>query len=158
MPNFSFYHNVPVMVQPMDWACWYTAYQMIVAYMRSINRGGDLKDPSEVAWVQAIFNANRGLGTDDPEERGRVAAALNFATVYATLTSDGLADLLQAAPIMYDGRWVGGNSGHAVVLAGMSGEDMIYVDPATGVSRMNWNRFVSRELEPTRSRPLAHPP
>ena len=156
MANRSIYHPVIDIVQPMDWACWYTCYQMVVNYERSRSRGAALKDPGEVPWVQAIYAANRGVGTDDPEERGRVATALGFRALYATLTGDGLADLLVGQPIIYDGQWAGHRNGHAVVMIGLSGNDLIINNPAGGRETYNYNDFVSNVLVQTRSRALVY--
>ncbi len=157
MANYTIYHPVPAMVQPMDWACWYTCYQMIVAYQRGRNRGDGLQDPSEVPWVQAIFTANRGVGTDDPEERGRVADALGFTCYYESMTADGVADLLAQAPILYDGQWAGHRNGHAVVMVGISGSDLIINNPASGMESYDYDTFVGRTLVQTRSRALITP-
>ncbi len=158
MANYSIYHPVPAMVQPMDWACWYTCYQMVVAYQRGVGRPGNLQDPSEVPWVQSIFTANRGVGTDDPEERGRVAAALGFDCHYESVTADGMADLLRGAPIIYDGQWAGHRNGHAVVIVGISVDDLIINNPATGMESYKYNNFIGQTLVQTRSRALVTPP
>ena len=96
VPNYSVLHQVPIMRQPQTWACWYTAFQMVVAYERG--RGGDagLKDPSEVAWIKSIYDGNKGIGSTK-DEREKVAKALGFETLFASVSVEGIWDMLRSA-------------------------------------------------------------
>ena len=107
MANTSVFHSVPILRQPQTWACWYTCFQMVVQYERGRNRGGSLKDPSEVASVQAIYDANNGIGATDPTERERVSRLLGFDVLYMSASAEGMWQLLSWAPVIYAGAWPG---------------------------------------------------
>ena len=89
IPNASVSHNVPVMKQPQTQACWYTSFQMVVAYQRRRNRGGELKDPSEVKWIKDIYAANNGIGATI-DEREEVVRALGFRVLNASMSAEGI--------------------------------------------------------------------
>lgn len=156
-PNSSVYHPVPIMIQPQSWACWYTSFQMVVAYERGRGRGERLLDPSEVGWVQAIYDRNEGIGTV-PDERERVAQALGFHVLYASLTADGMWELLRDVPLIYAGRWPNQRSGHWVVPVGISGDTIVINDPAEGQTTHDYNWFAGEVLLQSAERPLIHPP
>lgn len=160
MAGFSVFHNVPMYQQPSTNVCWYTCYQMVVAYERGRNRGQGLRDPSEVQFTQDRYNQNGMVGNDpNPQERGQVAGMLGFACDYSSMGAEGMLGLLAYAPVLYDGRWAGGQNGHMVVFVGLSDQTLAYNDPAdaSGRQSMDYNRFMS-DLQQTRSRALIYPP
>ena len=155
-PNSSVFHNVPAIRQPQSWACWYTSFQMVVAYERG--RGNrTLKDPSEVPWVKAIYDANQGIGSTD-DERERVAWALGFEALFASLSAEGVWQIMRNVPIIYAGRWPGKNFGHWVVLVGISETKLAINNPASGMELYDYNWFASEMLQQTAERPLVYPP
>jgi ABC-type bacteriocin/lantibiotic exporter with double-glycine peptidase domain len=156
VPNSSVYHSVPIMRQPQTWACWYTSFQMVVSYQRRTGQGKGLRDPSEVPWVQTIFTSNQGIGLT-PNQREQVAVALGFKVLYASVTAAGVWALLNAAPVIYAGRWPGQPFGHFVVLVGISDTTMVINNPATGMERYDYNWFLRNYLLQTAERPLIYP-
>ena len=156
-PNSSVFHNVPVMRQPQSWACWYTSFQMVVTYERRRGRGTGLKDPSEVPWIKAIYDANNGIGAT-PDEREKVARALGFQVLFASMSADGIWDILRNVPIIYAGRWPGRSFGHFVVLVGISETRLAINNPATGMETCDYNWFAGQMLLQTEERPLIYPP
>jgi ABC-type bacteriocin/lantibiotic exporter with double-glycine peptidase domain len=153
------FHNVPLYTQALSWACWYTAFEMVVGYERSRNRGDGLRHPSENSRAQAIYDANSGIGKDSTE-REVVARALGFDCIYASMSADGMTDLLSYAPVIYAGHWPGKTFGHWVVLVGMSGMDLTInnPDPDTGRHTMDYDRFAGEYLLQSAERPLIVPP
>jgi ABC-type bacteriocin/lantibiotic exporter with double-glycine peptidase domain len=157
MPNSSVFHNVPIKLQPQSWACWYTSFQMVVAYERGRGRGGALKDPSEVGWIKAIYDGNKGIGATS-DEREMVAKALGFQVMFASMSADGIWDILQNVPIIYAGRWPGRSFGHFVVLVGISETKIAINNPATAMETYDYNWFAGQMLLQTEERPLIYPP
>jgi ABC-type bacteriocin/lantibiotic exporter with double-glycine peptidase domain len=157
VPNSSVLHQVPIMRQPQTWACWYTSFQMVVAYERG--RGGDagLKDPSEVAWIKSIYDGNKGIGSTK-DEREKVAKALGFETLFASVSVEGIWDMLRSVPLIYAGRWPGGSFGHFVVIVGISDTRIVINNPASGMEDYDYNWFASEWLLQTAERPLIYPP
>lgn len=156
-PNSSVFNDVPTMRQPQSWACWYTSFQMVVAYERGRGRALGLKDPSEVAWIKSIYDANQGIGAT-PNERERVAAALGFQTLFASMSADGIWEILRNVPTVYAGRWPGRSSGHFVVIVGISDNMIAINNPATGMETYDYNWFAGQMLLQTEERPLIYPP
>jgi len=154
--NYSIYHPVPAIIQPQTWSCWYTSLQMVVGYQRSRGLGGGLVDPSENAWTQSLYDANQGVGAT-PTEREQVATILGFQVLYACLNTDGIADILTNAPIIYAGQWPGRSSGHWVVMVGLSENDLAINNPATGLETYDYNYFVGQYLQQTEERPVMFP-
>jgi ABC-type bacteriocin/lantibiotic exporter with double-glycine peptidase domain len=154
--NSSIYHDVPFMLQPQSWACWYTSFQMVLAYQRSRGRAGGLKDPAQVKWIKDIYDANQGIGKT-ADEREKVARALGFQVYYASVNADGLWGLLLDAPVIYAGRWPGQSSGHFVVLTGISGTTLSINNPATKPETYDYNWFAGQVLLQTGERPLIYP-
>lgn len=159
--NTSVFHPVPVILQSKDWACWYTCLQMVVRYCRGRGIGG-LLDPSEVEETRRMYESNRGIGTG-PEvggvpERERIANLLGFAVCYASLTEEGLWDLIRANPVIYSGGWGGERSGHWVVFNGISMDTISVTDPAVGRENWNYREFVNNHLTQTADRPFIHVP
>jgi hypothetical protein len=152
-PNSSVFHNVPTMWQPQSWACWYTSFQMVVAYERSRRRGAGLQDPLEVSWVKAIYDANKGIGATY-DERGKVAKALGFQVLFASMSAEGISDILRLVPIIYAGRWPGRSYGHFVVLIGISESNLVINNPSTGMEFCGYNWFAGQMLLQTEARPL----
>lgn len=156
-PNSSILHPVPVMIQPQSWACWYTSFQMVKRYETSRQRGSQLKDPADVPWIKAIFDANHGIGTV-LDEREKVALALGYELVFASLTAGALWNILRDVPVIYAGQWPGQPSGHYVVLTGISEDQLQINNPATGHECYSYEWFVGWVLQQTAERPLVHPP
>lgn len=154
--NTSIYHAVPEMIQPQTWACWYTSFQMVVAYERRRGRGLGLIDPSENARTKAIFDANQGIGATSTE-REEIARLLGFQVLYATLTEEGLWELMQRSPVIYAGRWPGQASGHWVVIKGISLDTIAINNPAVGSQNFNYRDFLTNYLLQTQERPLIYP-
>lgn len=154
--NTSVFHDVPVMIQPQTWACWYTSFQMVVKYEKKRGRGRSLKDPSQVPWVQAIFAANQGIG-GTVGERERVANALGFGILFASMTTTGLWQMLSDGPVIYAGRWPNQTSGHFVVITGITEEKISVNNPATGYEEYDYGWFAQHVLVQTQERPLIYP-
>ena len=152
--NSSIYHDVPVMIQPQTWACWYTSFQMVVRYFRKKAQRPYLIDPSENARARAIYDANHGIGSGSNNEREEVANALGFSAYYASVTAEGMWGLLNDAPVIYAGRWADQASGHWIVITGISDTEIYINNPATGGETYNYNWFVSNYLLQTGERPL----
>ncbi len=146
------YHSVPVLHQTMQMSCWYTAYQMVVAYYRRIGRGGRLVDPYENPETYERCRQNQGgyVGT----ELDRVARMLGFHTLYLCFSETGMANILTNGPAIYTGVWMNQNASHAVVLIGMY-DNWIYVnDPWFGQQRVDYNWFISNVLNESAYFPL----
>jgi hypothetical protein len=79
---------------------------MVVAYERDRGRGAESKDPSEVAWIKSIYDANQGIGAT-PDERENVARALGFQPLFASLSAEGVWEILLFVPIIYAESWLG---------------------------------------------------
>ena len=120
MAGFCVFHNVPLYTQAMSWACWYTAFEMVVGYERSRDSSCRLLHPSENGFAQSLYDANQGIGKD-ATEREVVARALGFDCIYASMSTEGMLDLLGYAPVIYAGHWPGKPFGHWVVLIGIAG-------------------------------------
>ncbi len=129
--NTSTCHAVPAMIQPQTWACWYTSFQMVVAYGRRRGRGLGLIDPPEHSRTQALFAANQGIGATSTE-REEIARLLGFHILYACLTEEGLWEIMQRSPVICAGRWPGQASGHWVVIKGISLDTIAINNPAVG--------------------------
>lgn len=160
--NTSVFHPVPVILQSKEWACWYTSLQIVVRYCRGRGSGGGLRDPSEVAETQQMYLSDQGIGAG-PEvggvpERERIANLLGFSVVYASLTEEGLWDLIRANPVIYSGQWIGEDSGHWVVFNGISMDTISVTDPAAGRENWNYQQFVTNYLVQTADRPFIHVP
>jgi hypothetical protein len=155
-PNSSVYHNVPVMRQPQTWACWYTSLQMVVKYQRDHGRGAGLIDPSENAWTKSIYDANLGIGST-PAERQKVADVLGFRTLFASVSAEGIWEIMTDVPIVYAGRWAGRSFGHWVVMVGISQTTLAINNPASGMETVDYNYFVGQLLQQTEERPLIFP-
>ncbi len=158
--NSSILHNVPVMIQPQTWACWYTSLQMVVRYNRGRGQGGRLIDPSEDPETQQLYlsNAGVGAGANPAVERERIANKLGFAALYMSLNNYGIWQLLSKGPVIYAGRWPGMSSGHWVVIVGISQDTLAINDPGSGLVTWNFNEFMGRYLLQTAQRPLIHVP
>lgn len=159
MAEKTVFHNVPVRTQVLEGACWYTAFEMVVAYERSRNRGQGLTDPGDNEYSRTLFLENKGLGANGPAERENVAADLGFVCDYMSATADGMLGLLALAPVIYAGRWAHKPSGHWVVLVGLSENTLVINDPwLTERQTMDYDQFMGRHLRQTAERPLIHPP
>src|ERR1700759_4664971 len=101
--NTSIYHDVPKMIQPKTGCCWYTSFQMVVKYFRLKAERPYLVDPSENARCRTLYEANNGLGSNSNTEREEVAKELNFNVFFASVTPDGMWDLLNTGPVIYGG-------------------------------------------------------
>jgi ABC-type bacteriocin/lantibiotic exporter with double-glycine peptidase domain len=154
--NSSIYHNVPVTVQPQTWACWYTSLQMVVTYYRRQGTRGGLTGPSENATTRAIYDANKGIGSADAEERERIARLLGFDCLYASLNPEGMWNLLYDGPVIYAGAWPGQSSGHWIVITGISEDTISINNPLTGEEIYNYDSFVGQILLQTQQRPLIY--
>lgn len=151
--NSSIYHNVPVMHQPQTWSCWYTSLQMVVKYWRDRGLGAGLVDPSEDTETQALYTSNKGIS-----ERERIARKLGFTVLYASLTNEGMWDLLKKGPVIYAGAWPGQLSGHWVVIVGISDNQLAINNPAAGMQTWDYDFFMSQYLIQTAERPLVYAP
>ncbi|MCC6342628.1 MAG: hypothetical protein IT166_10530 [Bryobacterales bacterium] len=151
--NSSIYHAVPVMKQPQTWSCWYTSLQMVVKYWRDRGQGGGLIDPSEDPETQKLYTDNKGI-----VDRERIARKLGFTVLYASLTNEGMWDLLHDGPVIYAGAWPGQLSGHWVVIVGISDDQLAINNPASGMQTWNYNYFMSQYLIQTAERPLIYAP
>ena len=154
--NTSIYHDVPIIIQPQTWACWYSSFQMVVQYFRRKGQRPYLIDPSENATSKAIYDANNGIGATDPDERKKVALALGFTVFYASVTNEGMWELLNDGPVIYAGAWAGQTSGHWIVIKGISDTEIIINNPLSGTETYDYNYFVSQYLLQTQERPLIH--
>lgn len=154
--NSCILHQVPVMIQPKTWACWYTSMQMVVAYFRRPHVNGPrLIDPPEDSEASQIFKSNQGIG-NTPDERERIAKRLGFSVGYISMSSDGLWGLLRKGPVIYAGQWPGQMSGHWVVITGIS-EDLIAINnPAVGAQTWDYGHFAGKYLLQTADRPLVY--
>jgi hypothetical protein len=151
--NSSIYNLVPVMRQPLSGSCWYTSLQMVVKYWRDKGLGDGLIDPSEDPETVILFGANKGIG-----DRERIARKLGFTVLYASLSNEGMWDLLKKGPVIYAGAWPGQLSGHWVVIVGISDNDLIINDPLTGMRTWDYDLFMSQILLQTAERPLIYAP
>jgi hypothetical protein len=151
--NSSIYHNVPIMRQPQTWSCWYTSLQMVVKYYRDKGMGGGLIDPSEDAETEALYKSNAGIS-----ERERIARKLGFTVLYASLSNEGMWDMLKKGPMIYAGAWPGQLSGHWVVIVGISDDNLTINNPAAGMQTWNYDFFMSQYLIQTAERPLIYAP
>ena len=151
--NSSIYHAVPIMRQPQTWSCWYTSLQMVVKYWRDRGRGHGLVDPSEDAETVALYNSNGGI-----VERERIARKLGFTVLYASLSNEGMWDLLKKGPIIYAGAWPGQLSGHWVVIVGLTDNRLAINNPAAGMQTWDYDFFMSQFLIQTAERPLIYAP
>jgi hypothetical protein len=158
MAGYTAFHNVPVYTQQLEWACWYISYQMVVAYERARNRGQGLKDPSEVAYTQDLYDKNKGIGSAYPQEREWVAKMLGFGFSYESVSPEGLLDLLSYRPVIYDGARPDGQSTHAVVLIGLTGNTLAINDPAQGRIARDYDLVMGGRLKQIEATPLIYPP
>jgi hypothetical protein len=160
--NSSIYHPVRAMIQPQSWACWYTSFQMVVRYARFRPGGSGLRDPADVEETRKMYEANQGIGTGPDvggvQERERIARLLGFAVLYASLTEEGLWEVVRANPVIYAGRWPGQASGHFVVITGISMDTIAVNNPAVGAQTFNYRNFVNTYLLQTAERPLIRVP
>jgi ABC-type bacteriocin/lantibiotic exporter with double-glycine peptidase domain len=129
---------------------------MVVAYQRRRNRGGELKNPSEVKWIKDIYDANHGISATI-DEREKVARALGFRVLNASMSAEGIWEILQDVPIIYAGHWPGRSSGHFVVLVGISGKKLAINNPASGMETCDYYRFAGKVLLQSAERPLIYP-
>lgn len=151
--NSSIYHHVPIMRQPQTWSCWYTSLQMVVKYWRDRGLGQGLVDPSEDAETVALYNTNTGI-----HERERIARKLGFTVLYASLSDEGMWDLLHKGPVIYAGAWPGQLSGHWIVIVGISDQTLAINNPASGMQTWDYDFFMSKYLIQTAERPLVYAP
>jgi ABC-type bacteriocin/lantibiotic exporter with double-glycine peptidase domain len=129
---------------------------MVVSYYRRRSMRSELKDPSEVASVKAIYDANQGIGSGEADERERVARLLGFNVLYASVMNEGIWEMLHNGPIIYAGAWPGETYGHWVVITGIS-ENTVYINnPSTGAESYSYDYFVSQILLQTAERPLIY--
>ena len=149
--NSSIYHNVPIMRQPLSSSCWYTSLQMVVSYWRKRGYGLGLVDPSEDAETVALYNANTGI-----TNRERIAKKLGFKVLYASLSNEGMWDMLNGGPLIYAGAWPGQLSGHWVVIVGLSDNELAINDPLSGLRTWDYEFFMSKYLIQTAERPLIY--
>lgn len=149
--NSSIYHNVPIMKQPKTWACWYTSLQMVVKYWRDRGQGAGLVDPSEDTETAAMYAANKGIS-----DRERIARKLGLHALYASMSNEGMWDLLKGGPVIYTGAWPGQLSGHWVVIVGISDNELAINDPASGLRTWDYEFFMSQYLLQTAERPLIY--
>jgi ABC-type bacteriocin/lantibiotic exporter with double-glycine peptidase domain len=129
---------------------------MVVTYQRGRGQGGSLVDPSENAWTQSLYDQNVGVGRT-PDEREQVANALGFQTLFASVNTDGIWQLLLNAPVIYAGHWPGRTFGHWVVMVGISGKTLAINNPATSMETYDYNDFVGNVLQQSGDRPLIFP-
>jgi hypothetical protein len=148
------------MIQPQTWSCWYTSLQMVVRFYRNRGDHPDLIDPSEDAETKAIYDANQGIGggPDAATERERIARKLNFDVLYASLSNEGMWQMLQYGLLIYAGQWPGQTSGHWVVIVGVSENTLAINNPAVGLQSWDYNFFMSQYLLQTAERPLVYAP
>jgi hypothetical protein len=151
--NSSVYNPVPIMIQPQTWSCWYTSLQMVVKYWRDRGMGQGLIDPSEDAETLALYNANTGIS-----DRERIAKKLGFEVLYASLTNEGMWDMLKKGPVIYAGAWPGKLSGHWVVIVGITDTQLVINNPAVGMQTWDYDFFMSQYLLQTAERPLVYAP
>jgi hypothetical protein len=151
--NTSIYHNVPDMRQPKDSSCWYTSLQMVVKYYRDKGQGAGLIDPSEDPETVALYNANTGIS-----DRERIALKLGFKVLYASLSNEGMWDMIKSGPLIYAGAWPGQLSGHWVVIVGISDNNLTINNPLAGMQTWDYDFFMSRYLLQTAERPLIYAP
>jgi hypothetical protein len=136
---------------------------MVVRYHRERRQqttvaGGAIDGSSTTSAVCAL---NRGL---NPSSVYQFARATNLNTTAMSLTSDGMADLLALrGPLWYAGMnngYCGATTGgHAVVIAGVSGQDIYINDPwppGTGeYVFMEYNTFF-QQLTAVANTPFLH--
>jgi hypothetical protein len=151
--NTSIHHQVPIMVQPKTRSCWYTSLQMVVRYYRNRGRVAGLKDPSEDHETQQLYLNNTGIS-----DRERIVNKLGFATLHMSLTKEGMWEMLNKGPVIYAGHWPGLESGHWVVLVGISENTLAINNPATGFTTWDYNQFMGQYLLQTSDRPLIYVP
>lgn len=156
----SIYHNVPVLIQPQSWACWYTSLQMVVRYYRSRGKGKGLIDPSEDPETSKLFADNAGIGdtATKKDERERIARKLGFTVAYVSLIAEGMWELLKRGPVLYAGRWPNMAAGHWVVIVGISEKTLAINNPASGLQTWDYNFFMGQYLQQTKERPLVYVP
>lgn len=151
--NSSIYNPVPDLRQPKSSSCWYTSLQMVVAYWRNRGLGQGLIDPSEDPETIALYNANTGI-----TDRERIARKLGFTVLYASLTDEGMWDLLKKGPVIYAGAWPGQLSGHWVVIVGITDNQLVINNPLVGMQTWDYDFFMSQFLIQTAERPLVYAP
>ena len=151
--NTSIYHQVPVMHQPKSNSCWYTSLQMVVKYYRDRGRGAGLVDPSEDTETAQMYADNKSI-----TDRERIARKLGFTVLYASVTNEGMWDMLHDGPVIYAGAWPGQLSGHWVVIVGISDDKLAINDPLVGMKTWEYDFFMSKVLVQTAERPLVYAP
>ena len=151
--NSSIYHDVPKLIQPKTSSCWYTSFQMVVTYFRRKSQRPYLIDPADNTWAKTLYESNNGLGATGTE-REEMAAALGFSVFFASVTPEGMWDLLNTAPVIYAGHWAGQTGGHFIVIKGISDTELIINNPLTGEETYDYNFFMSQYLMQTAERPL----
>jgi len=101
----------------------------------------------------ALYAANTGIN-----DRERIARKLGFTVLYASLTNEGMWDLLKKGPVIYAGAWPGQLSGHWVVIVGISDDKLIINNPLVGMQTWDYDFFMSQYLIQTAERPLVYAP
>ncbi len=136
--------QVPGMSQPNSNLCWWTCFKMLTLY--HCNQGvsyGQLRDIETHANAMAIYTQNDGTTTEEIEE---IATDLGFSTLAATLTGDGLRELMeQNGPMMYCGYWPSGG-GHCVIITGTDGNYLSINDPWYGTRNNRYQKMASQIL------------
>ncbi len=115
--------------------------------------GAGLIDPSEDTETEELYRSNTGI-----TERERIARKLGFTVLYASLSDEGMWDMLKKGPLIYAGAWPGQLSGHWVVIVGISDNNLTINNPAAGMQTWNYDFFMSQYLIQTAERPLIHAP
>jgi len=131
--------TVDLIPQCADQTCWYACLQMMVRYRRlggdpSIGGGVDL-----AATTAEVCQLNRGINLSVAGAVETIAGWANARIHRVRSTLDGIERLLTAhGPLFYAGISTGGyrgiSGGHAVVITGIDGSEVLINDPApTGV-------------------------
>jgi hypothetical protein len=107
--------------------------------------------------TRRIYEQDEGIGRT-PDEREQIARRLGFTAGYISLTAEGMWELLHDGPVIYAGRWPRLQSGHWVVIVGISETVLAINNPAVGLQTWDYNYFMGQYLLQTAERPLIYAP
>ena len=149
-------HDVPLIPQQLDMACWYASAQMVIQWRRRSRRMCEmgLLDPSEDGSLVAQFKSNNGLSVSSVVD---LAKRVGFQPVPPmTPTLEALESWLRT----YGPLWFAGlvPSGHAMVITGINSSGLHINDPwppRAGQRRLMPIEEFVKVLQPLGSKELA---
>jgi hypothetical protein len=132
---------------------------MVVSYFDNGGHptpNGPLTDPACDPETKKLFDDDHGIPF---VQTTRIVTKLGFQTLPASLTPQGMADLLvQHGPVIYGGQWPGSVNGHWVVITGISGNSLMINDPWSGPVTWDYNQFFGAVLLQEVNQPLIFAP